>query len=341
MRSIPEKTLEHWCSIHLSYRYRARLRMWWPTAGEDVDVSGGPLAPGKRFWLELKTTEWNRAAKRHDLTIDLDQLAAYGSHPVPDFYVFPAPPWSGTLGQAPKPAWAGGLDPSDFAYQTHSGDKWFPNWLYVVPGSSLRRIVSRLPAKSRSKPAVPKSKSKNRAKPKNLLRIAEVVGDNLAWLVPPPGPGECLLWHEFWKKMELCGDSGTFAAQFVLPADTSGLASPPPPPSQDAHIPPDAGPRPPTSTPGPDAWATTTWLALKSAVSKLKASTKEETDDRGRTATADRGGADPDDLLLWSPVDELFISSKPSQPSGMVDNFVWGTGVGRAMVLLTVDALRP
>lgn len=341
MRSIPEKTLEHWCSIHLTYRYRARLRMWWPTAGEDIDVSGGPLVPGKRFWLELKTTEWKKTAKRHDLSIDLDQLAAYGTHPVPDFYVFPTPPWSGILGQAPKPTWAGRLDPSDFAYQTHSGDKWFPNWLYVVPGATLRRIVSRLPAKTPRKPNAPKGKHKKTPKPKNSLRIAEISGDKLTWLIPPPPPGEFLLWHDFWKKMESCGDSGSFAAQFILPVDTSGLVSPPPPTTHDEnHLPPVPGPTPPMSTRGPDARATTTWIALKSAVSELKAAPKELADDTERTVAPELGSANSGDLMLWSPVDELFVGSKPSHSSGTVDNFVWGPGVGRGMVLLTLEALR-
>ena len=70
-RSLPEKTFEHWCSIHLSYRYRAKLRMWWPTHGADIQISGPTVLLGKRFWLELKTTEWDNNAGRHLLQVDL------------------------------------------------------------------------------------------------------------------------------------------------------------------------------------------------------------------------------------------------------------------------------
>lgn len=321
MRSIPEKTLEHWCSIHLSYRYRAKMRMWWPTAGEDIDVSGGPLAPGKRFWLELKTTEWNKTAKRHDLSIDLDQLAAYGRDPVPDFYVFPVPRWEGILGKSPKPLWASGLDPSDFAYESHSYDKWFPHWLYVVPGSVLRRIVGALPSKSAAKPPSA-SKKKSAKKKKNVLRVAEVTGGKLTWLIPAPKPDEVLLWRNFWRKMETCGDGTSFAAQFILPLGTPGLPSPPAPASPGSNGTPPSGLPP---TPGP---ATTTWEALKSAAATLK-----EKNEKTESISYDL-----DSLLLWSPTDGTFLASTSSGTSRS-DGFVWGKDTGRSLVLLSVDAL--
>jgi hypothetical protein len=90
-RSFPEKTLEHWCSLHLSYRYRAKALMWWPASGADMDVITTPQAWGKRLWLELKTTEWKPAPGRHELSIDLVQLRRYGHQSVPDYYVFPVP----------------------------------------------------------------------------------------------------------------------------------------------------------------------------------------------------------------------------------------------------------
>lgn len=291
------------------------MRMWWPTAGEDIDVSGGPLAPGKKFWLELKTTEWNKAAKRHDLRIDLDQLAAYGLGPVPDFYVVPAPRWEGVLGKSPKPSWADGFDPSDFAYESHSYDKWFPHWLYVVPGSVLRRIVGGLPSKLAAKPS-------SASNTKNVLRIAEATGGKLTWLIPAPKPEEVLLWRDFWRKMETCGNGTSFAAQFILPLGTPGLPSPPTPAPSGSKGTPPADPPP---TPGP---ATTTWEALKSASAALK-----ETNEGAGPASYD-----PDSLLLWSPTDGTFLASTSSGACGS-DGFVWEEDTGRSLVLLSVDAL--
>jgi hypothetical protein len=46
--SIPEKTLEHWCSQYLTYRYNSLAALWWPTSGQDIDVRWLPLSPGKQ-----------------------------------------------------------------------------------------------------------------------------------------------------------------------------------------------------------------------------------------------------------------------------------------------------
>jgi hypothetical protein len=36
--SVPEKTLEHWSSQYVMYRYQAKAALWWPTSREDIDV---------------------------------------------------------------------------------------------------------------------------------------------------------------------------------------------------------------------------------------------------------------------------------------------------------------
>lgn len=54
--SVPEKTLEHWASQYIMYRYRAQASLWWPATGQDIDVSLLPAEPGKAVQLELKTT---------------------------------------------------------------------------------------------------------------------------------------------------------------------------------------------------------------------------------------------------------------------------------------------
>lgn len=54
--SVPEKTLEHWASQYVMARFSSKAALWWPSFGEDVDVSWFPARPGKAVQLELKTT---------------------------------------------------------------------------------------------------------------------------------------------------------------------------------------------------------------------------------------------------------------------------------------------
>ena len=65
--SIPEKTLEHWASIYLTYRYHSHAALWWPAHGEDVNVGNLPPTPGKAVQLELKTTYLNSSGTVHQV----------------------------------------------------------------------------------------------------------------------------------------------------------------------------------------------------------------------------------------------------------------------------------
>jgi len=106
MRSLPEKTYEHWASLYISSRF-PRDDQWWPSSGEDIAASlrnlmiptGGVLMPAKLILLELKVPEWDSRSDRHRLTIDRAQLAKYlaGPSPMPVFYVLPDPWWTGIL----------------------------------------------------------------------------------------------------------------------------------------------------------------------------------------------------------------------------------------------------
>lgn len=202
-RSLPEKTFEHWCTIHLTYRYRAHLDMWWPATGADIQVAAIPGAYGKRIWLELKTVEWNRAQARHDLTVDLKQLGEYGRQGIPDYYVFPIPKWQGELGDATSAAWLASLAPSSLAYQTRSHTKWFAQWTYVVPGRVLRRALTAEVTAAMGGGV-------------RYMRIAEVRHAKLTWLPASLRGTTPLLWKKFWELMERCGSSD-YPAQFVLP----------------------------------------------------------------------------------------------------------------------------
>lgn len=201
-QSFPEKTFEHWCTIHLGYRYRAHVHMWWPAFGADIEIAAIPGAPGKRIWLELKTTTWKPRPGHHDLRIDLEQLEAYRGSPVPDYYVFPIPPWSDVL--APATPWLAGLTPGSLAYQSQSGAHWFAEWTWVVQGAVLR---SGLAAEIAAWAA-------GGARKKD---IARVTGGRFAWTRPGLRGVTPMKWKPFWEAMQQCG-SGTLPAQFILPA---------------------------------------------------------------------------------------------------------------------------
>lgn len=212
-RSFPEKTLEHWCSMHLSYRYRAKLLMWWPASDADIEVIKPKGGWGKRFWLELKTTEWKPGRNgRHELSIDLPQLAAYGAQSIPDYYVFPIPPWEGILGEPASLAW---LDkPRErLAYGAQSDEKWFAEWTYVVPGRLLRKRLHAALA------ALPNGKKKQ------AHRIATIKKG----VLHPDGPAltnkPYVLWRDFWAHQDVCG-SQQWPAQYVLQPGTVQVRNP-------------------------------------------------------------------------------------------------------------------
>lgn len=53
--SVPEKTLEHWASMYVTYRFRSKASLWWPNPGEDINIRDFPKLPGKAVQLEVKT----------------------------------------------------------------------------------------------------------------------------------------------------------------------------------------------------------------------------------------------------------------------------------------------
>jgi hypothetical protein len=211
-RSLPEKTFEHWCSMHLSYRYRAKMLMWWPSSSADIVVAYVPKAWGKRFWLELKTPEWNAKSSRHDLFVDLVQLNQYGQQAVPDFYVFPLPPWDGVLGPTTTSAWLAKIAPERLAYESWSAEKWFAKWTWVVPGwklrDALRAEISALPSGTKKKPH----------------RVAEIKAGAVTWLSPSLGSVPLRRWRDFWAHMDECGDQD-WPAQFLLPPNSTRAAT--------------------------------------------------------------------------------------------------------------------
>ena len=211
-RSLPEKTFEHWCSIHLNYRYRSHVQMWWPSSTADIDAVAIPGTYGKRVWLELKSVEWNAAQARHDLSIDLRQLGAYGRGSVPDYYVFPVPRWQGVLGDGTGDPWLGTLPASQLAYQTRGKKRWFAEWTFVVPGHVLRRSLA-----SETRTALAR-------KAPSILRVAEIKNGTFTWTQSGLSTIAPVLWKEFWEVMEACG-SPEYPAQFIVPGGMAGVNS--------------------------------------------------------------------------------------------------------------------
>jgi hypothetical protein len=199
--SVPEKTLEHWLSIHLNYRYKAKASLWWPVAGENISVADLPKVPGKQFWLEVKTTTWTPGAPSfHSLKINLWQLWKYGnpSHNpacVPDYYVFPIPPFDGHIGDRGL-RWLGGTRKSWIGYESKSRRRWFARWMRVIPGAELRRLLA-------SELTAWEAVMDKRAS----FELAQVVNGNPTWATPLAGVDE-LSWHDFLARMDSCGRPG-------------------------------------------------------------------------------------------------------------------------------------
>ena len=203
MRSIPEKTLEHWTSIYLSSRF-PNGAMWWPTSGEDVLAELPRLAgsgPGKTLALELKTTEATSAG--HVLWIDTHQLDRYLNPPfgppLPIYYVFPLPHWTGPLtswsGTTPAAPTAMTAAPPEW-WRRRVGWPWFGDWLYVMSAQSLSEA---LPPKWRTSP---------RAKEKLFALNPCPAGASVSsWTrlfarTPTAAP---MRWTSFWTVVTQCG----------------------------------------------------------------------------------------------------------------------------------------
>ena len=201
MRSIPEKTLEHWSSMYLSNRF-PNGALWWPTSGEDVLVQLPRLAAtgqGKTLALELKTTEADGA--KHTLWIDTGQLDRYLSPPLgpplPVYYVFPLPHWTGPLtsqhGSAPGTPNPMVEAPPEW-WRQRAGWPWFGNWLYVM---SAQAVASALPPGWRNGPRA-KLFTLNAPHDPSLWPAWERVLD----LKPIAEP---VIWPSFWNDVARWG----------------------------------------------------------------------------------------------------------------------------------------
>jgi len=192
--SVPEKTLEHWASIYLTYRYRSKASLWWPVRGEDIYVGNLPAVPGKAVKLELKTTTLNKKGDVHRVKIDLDQLDRYLAlpHGLQPFYVFPMPRWTDTLENATTTV---GLAPSEVGFSRVDSFSpkpwWFANWMVALPASQVGQILAKQMTafKAGGKDYGDLVTTGKRSKP--------VWADGLQHRTIP--------WRTLWSRLEECG----------------------------------------------------------------------------------------------------------------------------------------
>jgi hypothetical protein len=139
--SVPEKTLEHWSSQYLTYRYQSWAALWWPARGEDIDVRWLPARPGKAVQLELKTTTVIRPGL-HDVMVDLGQLWEYCQRPLgrQPFYAFPRPDsdWDGNLTAA---AIAEGRAVTELGFSRSGPGWWFADWMVVLTAAQVADVL--------------------------------------------------------------------------------------------------------------------------------------------------------------------------------------------------------
>lgn len=195
--SVPEKTLEHWASLHLTYRYRSKAALWWPVDGEDIDVQALPSRPGKAVQLELKTTI--AGATQHKVEVDIGQLWEYSQRRFAHqpYYAFPRPRWQGELRIAAR---AAGVHETEAAFSRVGAPWWFADWTVVLTTAQVAAVLhAELAAWNR----------RDRGYKATLVRFQHPTPRHPHWRtswgtgathVPAATP-----WREFWSELEWCG----------------------------------------------------------------------------------------------------------------------------------------
>jgi hypothetical protein len=191
--AIPEKTLEHWASQYIAYRFRSKAAMWWPARGEDIDLDLLPTRPGKAIQLEMKTT--TPSGPCQDVKIDLGQLWEYHSRPLGEqpFYVFPRPGWEGSLAEYSQ---RNRRVVTELGVARSGRGWWFADWLFVLSTAEICEVLAS-PLRNHG--------SSGRGQSARLVRF-EPATNTACWgangLATPPTP---LGWLPFWDRLLRCG----------------------------------------------------------------------------------------------------------------------------------------
>jgi hypothetical protein len=196
--SVPEKTLEHWASQYIMYRYRAQASLWWPATGQDIDVRLLPTEPGKAVQLELKTTTPSGSGLQR-VYVDIGQLWEYsqkqlGQQP---FYAFPWPDWAGRLdavARAQRPR----KEVTELGFRRSGSGWWFGDWMVVMTTKQVADVLG---------PELAAHPYRDRGCPKPLVHIDVEHPKKPVWGDPKnqvPDPG-VLGWSNFWSALDECG----------------------------------------------------------------------------------------------------------------------------------------
>jgi len=196
--ALAEKTLEHWASQYILYRFRSQAAVWWPATGVDVDVQSLPHLPGKAVSLELKTTSYTRVKPdQHRVMVDLGQLWDYSNHPLCDqpFYAFPQPVWDGGLATVAR---KNGLHPSELAFSRNGRSSWwFAEWMVVMTTQEVAQVL---------KSKLMTHGSSTRGKKSLLVTFSVSAGRSTPeWASPRPPGWSPLGWKPFWDRVTACG----------------------------------------------------------------------------------------------------------------------------------------
>lgn len=197
--SVPEKTLEHWASIYLTYRYRSHAALWWPTLGEDVHAGYLSPRPGKSVQLELKTTTLSASGNVHTVKIDLQQLENYLKRPhhLRPFYVFPRPRWTNKLEAAVVAAGGPPVAELGFRRSNSHGPKqwWFASWMVAMTTDDVAAALSAERAKY----------LKGGPSTAVLVRDSFKTGRRKTKWVGGGAPASTIPWQMLWNVMDECG----------------------------------------------------------------------------------------------------------------------------------------
>jgi hypothetical protein len=195
--SVPEKTLEHWSSQYITYRYRSNAALWWPASGEDIDVQSLPQLPGKAVQLELKTTT-PTSSGLHEVKVDLGQLWEYRQRPLghQPFYVFPQPNWPGNLKAV---ATAQGHEVTELAFSRSGRKWWFADWMVVLSAAEVAAVLQ---------PELTAHNCTRRGIRKRLVLFDSTKSVNPTWGPihrSRAAPKGLIGWLDFWSELEQCG----------------------------------------------------------------------------------------------------------------------------------------
>jgi hypothetical protein len=195
--SVPEKTLEHWSSQYIVFRYRSNAALWWPASGEDIDVQSLPQLPGKAVQLELKTTR-PTGSGLHEVKVDLGQLWEYRQRPLghQPFYVFPRPDWVGNLKAV---AMAERHDVTELAFSRSGRAWWFADWMVVLSAAEVAAVLQ---------PELRAHNCRRRGSRERLVEFDSRNSLNPTWgprHSARADPNGLIGWLDFWSELEQCG----------------------------------------------------------------------------------------------------------------------------------------